>query len=268
MPMPEKRALVTGASGGLGAAFARQLARRGYSLVLTSRRADKLQALADQIKGEQQVEVVLLPADLASRGAPESLFAQTEGRGLPVQVLINNAGFANHGVFPNLAWERIGQELDLNIRALTELCWRFLRPMRERRQGYVLNVASFIGYTPAPSYATYAAGKTYVRNFSEAIAHELAGSGVKVCSLCPGGIDTGFWEVADHRPRPIVRKTIKTAEQVAAIGLGALFGGRRNLVVGLVPKLNTFLLRFTPRRLMTPIAASLSKDARQLKPGS
>ncbi|HEY3358869.1 MAG TPA: SDR family oxidoreductase [Polyangia bacterium] len=253
-------ALVTGASSGLGRELARQLAARGYDLVLTARREERLVALAAELTArhaDRAVEVVAL--DLGAPGAAAALAARTEGAGRPIEVLVNNAGFATYGPFVEQPWEKTAQELDLNVRALTELCARFVPAMRARGRGFVLNVASFVAALPLPSYATYAAGKAYVRNFSEALGFELRGTGVSVCALCPGGITTEFWDVAGHRPRPIVRATADRPAKVARVGLTALFAGRRLVTAGLLNKLWGFLLRFFPRWGMTRVGATLSK---------
>lgn len=254
-------ALVTGASSGLGGAFARALAARGYDLVVTARRADRLETLAQEIRERHAgTSVTTVALDLNEPDAARALHERTEGAGRPIAVLINNAGFANYGPFTELSWEALARELDLNVRALLELTWRFARSMRERDAGWILNVSSFVGWLPVPAYASYAAGKTFVRNFSEALAHELRGTGIHVLGLCPGGIRTEFWQVAGHHPRPIVLKTADSPERVAAIGLDALFHGRRTRITGKLNKLSAFLLRLYPRRLMPAAAASFSRS--------
>ncbi|MEO7108796.1 MAG: SDR family NAD(P)-dependent oxidoreductase, partial [Polyangiaceae bacterium] len=151
--------------------------------------------------------------------------------------------------------EKIHRQIQLNVVSLTELTWRFAKAMRDRGAGYVLNVASIGAYTPSPTYATYSAGKAYVRDMTEAIAYELAGSGVQVCSLCPGGTATEFHQASGQELPKIFKATFMSAENCAEIGLEAMFGGRRNVISGWLNKVSMFLLRFMPRRLIVWSAA-------------
>ena len=186
----------------------------------------------------------------------EQAGARTEGAGRTVDVLINNAGFGEHQYFVEQAWARVAQQLQLNIVTLTELSHRFGQAMAARGRGHILNVASIGAYTPAPTYATYAAGKAYVRDFTEAIAHELAPRGVRVCSVCPGLTTTEFHQVAGQTlPGWMKRFGSMTADRCAAIGLAALFGWRRNVVAGVSNKVGMWMLRFVPRRAIVWIAA-------------
>ncbi len=249
--MPDLRgrtALVTGASSGLGRVFADQLAAMGADLVVTARREDRLDELGRTLPGRHGVTVTAIPLDLAAPGAPEQLFEVTEGAGMAVDVLINNAGFAVLAPFLEIPAERTDEQLRLNVVALTELTWRFGGAMRARGGGHILNVASFAGFTPVPCFATYAAGKAYVRSLSEALAHELAPEGVRVCALCPGGVATEFWEVAsDTGPSRPVRATLARPEDVVRAGLDGLFGGRASVLPGLLNPINAFFMRFLPR---------------------
>jgi uncharacterized protein len=243
-----KTALVTGASSGLGREFALQLAAMGAELVLTARREDRLDALGRELPGRFGVPVTAVPLDLTAAGAPAALFDVTEGRGQTVDVLINNAGFATLAPFLDIPLERTADQLRLNVVALSELTWRFGRTMRERGVGHILNVASFAGFTPVPYFATYAAGKAYVRSLSEAAAHELAPAGVRVCVLCPGGVATEFWDVASEgAPGGAVQATLARPEDVVAAGLRALFDGRSSVLPGALNQLNAFFMRFLPR---------------------
>ena len=247
-----KTALVTGASSGLGREFAFQLAAMGAGLVLTARREDRLDELGREIPRRHGVPVTVLPLDLTLGDAPEQLFEATEGDGGPVDVLVNNAGFATLAPFREIPLERTKEQLQLNVVALTELTWRFARAMGVRGAGHILNVASFAGYTPVPGFATYAAGKAYVRNFSEALAQELDGSGVQVCVLCPGGVATEFWDVAsDEGPSRSVQATLARPEDVVRAGLEGLFAGQASVLPGTVNQLNAFVMRFLPRGLLT-----------------
>ena len=145
------------------------------------------------------------------------MFQATEGAGKAVDILINNAGFGTQERFDRLAWEKSAEQIQLNIVSLTELTHRFLAPMLARGRGHVLNVSSIGAYMPVPFYATYAAGKAYVRNFSEAVAAELAGTNVRVCSLCPGGTKTEFLEVFGQRSTWLVEAAMMSADRCARI---------------------------------------------------
>lgn len=245
-----RTALVTGASSGLGEAFARRLAAAGANLIVTARRGERLTALAEELRARHAIEVTVIALDLAAPAAPAELFAATESAGLAVDVLVNNAGSGIHQNFVDIPWEQTARQLQLNVVAVTELTHRFARAMLARGRGHILNIASVGAYTPSPTYATYAAGKAYVRDFSEAIAHELRDTPVRVCSFCPGGTFTEFHAAAGHTLTPFFRATFMTAERCAAIGLDALFAGRRNVIPGLANELMMFAMRFVPRRLI------------------
>jgi short-subunit dehydrogenase len=250
-----KTALVTGASSGIGEAIARQLAARGADVILVARRRDKLEALAGAIRAGHGVRADVVAMDLGEAGSAERLFEATEGAGRGVDVLVNNAGFGVHDRFADIAWARTASQLQLNIVSLTELTHRFVRAMLERRRGWILNVASVGAYMPVPSYATYAAGKAYVRNFTEALAFELRGTPVHVCCLNPGATATEFMDVAGHEIPSFGSFALMSAERCARIGLRALFAGRRNVVAGWSNGFAMFLMRFLPRRAMTRAAA-------------
>ncbi len=249
-------ALVTGASSGIGRAMARQLAARGADVVITARRAAVLEALATELRVlASKAKVTVIPLDLSSAAAAAELYERTEGAGMTIDVLINNAGAGTHQEFIDIPWEKSAQQLQLNITSLTELSYRFGRAMAARRRGHILNVGSIGAYLPCPGYATYAAGKAYVRNFTEALAHELADRGVRVCCLCPGGTETEFQSAAGQ-PIPAWQKPLfMSADRCARIGLSALFGGRRNVVSGWFNKIGMWMLRFVPRRLMVWIGS-------------
>ncbi len=250
-----RRALVTGASSGLGVSFARLLASRGADLVIAARRGDRLEALAEEITAAHGVKVEVVVLDLSKQDAAELLFEATEGAGKPIDVLVNNAGGGLHQDFADASWDRLAAQIQLNVVTLTELTHRFVKVMLKRGRGHILNISSIGAYTPSPTYATYSAGKAYVRDFTEALAYELRRSPVRVCCLCPGGTITEFHDAAGQTLPGAMRATFMSAERCARIGLGALFGGRRNVVSGLMNKLSMFLLRFLPRRTMVWSAA-------------
>lgn len=258
-------AMVTGASSGLGVAFARQLAARGASLVLVARRAERLEALAGELRASSSVDVVVLPADLAAPGAIDRLARELEARALTIDVLINNAGAAVHANFDEASWDKTEAQIRLDVLALVELTHRIVPGMRERGRGHVLNVASIGAYLPCPSYAVYAAAKAFVRNFSEAIAYELAPVGVRVCCLCPGGIATEFFDASGQKVHWWMKLALMSPERCASIGLRALFGRRRVIVSGFSNALGMVLLRLLPRRTMTWIGALVMGKEREAR---
>jgi hypothetical protein len=251
-----KTALVTGASSGIGAAIARQLAARGANLILVARRKAELEALAKTLRDAHKLDVAVLALDLGTTTAAAELFAATEGAGTTVELLVNNAGFGEHQYFVDQQWERVAQQLQLNVVTLTELCHRFGRAMAARGRGHILNVASIGAYTPSPTYATYSAGKAFVRDLSEAIAYELAPRGVRVCSVCPGLTRTEFHRVSGQTlPGWMQRFASMSADRCAAIAVRAILGSRRNVITGVSNKLSMWLMRFMPRRMMVWAAA-------------
>ncbi|PYQ22955.1 MAG: hypothetical protein DMF81_10360, partial [Acidobacteria bacterium] len=189
-----RRAVVTGASSGIGEAFARGLARRGFHLVLVARRADRLQKLAGEVGGADRA--LAIPLDLAAPGGPSALEAELARRGLAVDLLVNDAGVGLTGPFHDQPLDRMLAMIDLNTRAVVELTRRFLPGMIERRSGEVVNVVSTSAFQPVPFFAVYAASKAFVLSFTEALAGELKGSGVVVQALCPGLTDSEFHHVA------------------------------------------------------------------------
>ncbi len=251
-----RTALVTGASSGIGEHFARQLAARGMNLVITARRTDRLEALANELRSKHSVEVEVVPLDLGQPAAASELFDKTEGASKRVDVLVNNAGFGTQEHFIDIPWEKTREQMQLNVMSLTELTYRFSKAMLARRRGWILNVASVGAYTPVPDYATYAAGKAFVRDFTEALAFELRRTPVRVCCLCPGPTATEWMQVAGQKETPIVRMVQMSAARCARIGLRALFAGRRNIIAGVMNSIGMWLLRFVPRRLIVRITAT------------
>jgi short-subunit dehydrogenase len=243
--------LVTGASAGLGAEFARQCAARGDEVVLVARREDRLRALAEEI-GRAQV----LAADLAVPGASEKLIDGLGARGLSVACLINNAGFGLAGKFAELPLARQRQMLDLNVSALTELCRLVLPGMQERRQGAILNVASTGAFQAGPGIAVYFATKAYVLSFTEALHQELKGSGIKVSALCPGPTATEFGEVAGITSQSFGALSAD-ARSVVAAGLRGLQRNKAVIIPGFTNKLSAQSNRLIPRAAMRRIVASL-----------
>ena len=244
--------LVTGASAGLGAEFARQCAALGDELVLVARRRDRLDALARELSGRVHV----MPADLATPGAAESLVRQVEALGLTVGTLINNAGFGLTGRFEDLPLDRQLEMIDLNIRLLTELTHRALPAMRRRGSGAILNVASTAAFQAGPGMGVYFATKAFVLSFTEALHHELRGTGIKVSALCPGPVATEFGEVAGVTSKSFHRLA-GDARSVCAAGLRALKDNQAIVVPGLQNKLGAQAHRLLPRAALRRIIAAV-----------
>ena len=253
-------AIVTGASSGIGEWCARVLAEQGADLVLVARRLDRLEKLGAELTKSFGIRTQTLALDLSQANAAQHLFDATEGQGRTIDILVNNAGFGTQNPFADIGWEKTSAQLQLNVIALTELTWRFVRPMRERNRGYILNVASIGAFMPVPGYATYGAGKAYVRNFSEAVAHELRASQVRVCCLCPGATATEFLQVSGQTVPGWQKMAFMSAERCARIGISAMLNGKRLVISGWDNAVGMWLLRFLPRRLITWIAAKFMEN--------
>jgi short-subunit dehydrogenase len=240
--------LITGASAGLGAEFARQCAKRGEPLALAARRRDRMEALAREIGGE----VHIFEADLSRDGAAASLIAELEAEGLSAGALINNAGFGLAGRFADRPLAKYSEMIDLNVRVLTELCHLVLPAMKERGQGGILNVASTAAFQPGPNMAVYYATKAYVLSFTEALHHELKGTGINVSALCPGPTHSEFSEVADSRS-PVLERMKMDAAPVVALGLKGLDRNKAVVIPGVKNKIGAQASRFLTRAAMRRI---------------
>jgi short-subunit dehydrogenase len=240
------RAIVTGASGGLGLEFAKLLAADKHDVVLVARSGDKLAALATDLRARYGVNVETLTADLSKPDAAAGVFAQVPA----CDILINPAGFATNGRFDEISEERIRDEILLDVATLTELTRKYLPGMRARGMGRIMNVASTAGFLPGPFMAVYYACKAYVISFSQAIAEELRGSGVTVTCLCPGATATGFAERAGTTDTLLFRLRVANAASVARAGYRGMMCGRDMVVPGLSNKLLELVLRLSPRRVV------------------
>lgn len=247
-------ALVTGASGGLGACFAKIHAERGGDLILVARSADKLAALQQQLQAEHRVRVTVIARDLAETAAGAKLAEEVRGQGFAVDYLINNAGFGGGGQFVDRRWDDDRQMIQLNVLALTSLTRQFLPDMITRGSGKILNVGSAASFVPGPLQAVYYATKAYVLSLSEALANETAGTGVTVTCLCPGATDTGFAARAEVGQTRAFRRAA-SAEDVARYGYDAMLAGKAVAVHGWQNKLLLHgLLRLMPRGLVRRVS--------------
>jgi short-subunit dehydrogenase len=249
-------ALITGASGGIGACFARALAARGRNLVLVARSKDKLEALARVIATKHLLRIEVIELDLSVRGAAERLAAILKDRGITVDLLVNNAGFGAQGEFWKLPLDRQSEMLRLNIVALTELTHLLLPAMVERRSGGIINISSTAAFQPIPYLSVYAATKAYVLSFSMALAEEVREHGVKVLALCPGGTATNFFD-AGQFSQVEFPGGLQSPEAVVEIGLRALERGRSLAVTRFLNRLMIFVQRLAPRRLVAEQAGDM-----------
>ena len=251
-----KWALVTGASAGIGRALAEELAAGGTNLVLTARREQRLTRLAQQLSADYDVVSEVFVADLAQSSAPREIFAFTRNRGIPIDLLINNAGFGKYGEFIQAETQRLLDMVQVNCRAVVHLTRLYLPEMVERRRGDVLMVASTAAFQGVPYIATYAATKAFDLLFAEGLAEEVRPFGIRVCALCPGSTESEFHEVAGHRQLSSV-ETRESAEKVARTGLRALAAGKSYVISGRRNYLAAQSERLVPRRLVTKIAAKM-----------
>ena len=244
--------LITGASAGLGAEFARQCRARGETVVLVARRQDRLEALRRELGDGVFVHTV----DLARPEQLDSMFDWLEEQGLEIDTLVNNAGFGLTGEFASAERERLLEMIDLNIRSLTDLCRRVLPAMIERKRGAILNVASTAAFQAGPYAAVYYATKAYVLSLTEALHHEAKGKGVRVSALCPGPTATEFFAVAGA-PNSKLAKVAVRPEGVVAAGLKGLDCNRPIVIPGAANKIGAFGTRLMPRAALRRIVAAL-----------
>jgi short-subunit dehydrogenase len=243
---PFESALVTGASAGIGETMVRQLSEAGVPTVVVARRADRLEALADELEG-----IEVLAADLVTAAGQAAVVARITDADDPIDLVVNNAGFGSNGAFHDIDPDRLADEVELNVAALTRLSHAALSVMVPRERGWLLNVSSVASFQPAPELAVYAATKAYVTSLSESLHEEVAGTGVRVTALCPGLTKTEFQSVsnteqyADRFPG----FTWTSAEQVARAGLDAVAAGRAISVPGILYKGVVTAGDFVPRGL-------------------
>jgi short-subunit dehydrogenase len=243
--------LITGASSGIGAAFARKFAALGRNVFLVARSEDKLITLCNELGRVSGVRAQYFALDLTEPDAPARLFEETQKRELEIDMLINNAGFGSMGYFDKLDPEREVEMIDLNVRALVDLTHRFLIPMRKRNQGTIINVASTAGFQSVPFMTTYAATKAFVLSFSEALSEENRPFGVRVMALCPGVTETNFFEAAQMGRPPM--RGVQTAEEVVDTALRGLRSRKSVIVSGWLNRVMVVAERFVPRAVVLRI---------------
>jgi short-subunit dehydrogenase len=263
-PSDSGTALITGASSGIGAAIARELAGRGHNLVLVARRRERLQELADELSAAHGVRAEAIGADLGEPDGRDQVEGGVAGRGLEVDVLVNSAGFGDVEDLADADRERMLAMVELNCAAVVDMIARYLPGMVDRGHGAIVNLASTAAFQPIPGNATYAATKAFVLSLSEGIHGELAGSGVTVTAVCPGPVPTEFVETAgfesvDDKVPAFVWTSV---EEVAVNAVAGAERGKRVVVPGLLNRAGALAGQHSPRMLMLPIAKRIWQRAR------
>lgn len=257
-----KVTLITGASSGIGEEFARRLAAAGRDLVLVARTEEKLRELCDELMLEHKITAHYIAEDLAAAGSDKRIFDETEKHSMQVDWLINNAGIGSGGDFAMLDPENEIRLIDLNVRALVGLTNRYLRQMRERGSGTIINVSSTAAFQPMPFRATYAATKAFVSSFTEAIAEENRPFGIRIMALCPGSTATNFFAAAGSEPT-MKAGGQQTAEQVVETALNAIKGGRVKVISGWKNHIGAFAGAYLPNPIMTRIVSRVLRQRYQ-----
>jgi short-subunit dehydrogenase len=252
-----KWALVTGASAGIGAALAEELARGGTNLVLTARRRERLEELAQKLEAAYKIQTKVFVADLTLADAPEIIFQFTKKQGIEIELLVNNAGFGAYGEFPAVESRKLTDMVQVNCAAVVHLTRLYLPEMVAHKHGDVLIVASTASFQSVPYISTYAATKAFDLLFAEGLAEEMKPYGVRVCALCPGSTESEFAEVAGQRHIAATRANRETAEKVARTGLRALAAGKSYVISGMANYLGVLGQRLVSRRLVARVAARM-----------
>ncbi len=255
-----KWALVTGASSGLGADFARELAARGAHLVLVARRTDRLNELSEEIRNRHQIKVEVITADLSAPQAAQSLYNEISARVARIDILINNAGLGLYGQVWQIPWAREEAMLQTDVVTLAGLTSLYLPEMLARRSGYILNVSSIAAFQPTPLYASYAGAKAFVLYYTQALHHELRGSGVHASVVAPGVTATEFLEVAGQKASPYQRLTMMQSKDVVRRAIDGLLAGKQTIIPGFVNAAVASVARISPAWLSSRVAQALMQS--------
>lgn len=257
-----KTALITGASGGIGEVFARQLAARGMNLILVARSEAKLRGIAEELARTHGIKADVVPSDLSKPGAAAALHAATKGKNLGVDLLINNAGFGSFGRFESIEPRHESEMVQVNVAAPVELCHAYIPDMLARGGGAVINVASSAAFQPMAYFSSYAATKAFLLSFSEALWAEYRSRGLHVMAVCPGPTRTGFFEATKSdviEKVSLFQNLMMTSDQVVAQSLRALERRKHNVVTGWLNWISAQSGRFSPRWLVALVTSLLTR---------
>lgn len=258
--MISKRALITGASSGIGLELAKLFAQKGHDLVVTARRKERLDELKSELEKQYNITVTVFAADLAEPDAPQSVYDFTRQHNLEIDFLINNAGIGDYGFFHECDWEKNATIIDLNIRSITHLTRLYLPDLIKKERAYVMNVASTAAFQPGPLMSVYYASKHYVLAFSEAIANELSDTGVTVTTLCPGPTESEFQQEANmEKSKLFDRFPVATSKEVAEYGYKALLKGKRVAIHGIMNKPASKITGLFPRSWVTAVVRKIQE---------
>jgi len=247
--------LITGASSGIGKAFAYEYAKRGYNLIITSRREELLDSIAEELTDKYKIECIVIPQDLSEAHSAEKLVSEINSRNLMVDILVNNAGFATKGLFSSVDYDKQHREINLNVLSLTELTYLLIGEMAERNSGTVINIASVSGFNPIPYNAVYSATKAYVLSFSQSINYEYKDRGVYVLAVCPQATNTHFFDSFNkmkgkmREPEDVVNSTFKAIRKKKSI----CTDGRLSVMQSLMP-------HFLSRKMCVSILGRIGKS--------
>jgi len=251
-------ALITGASTGIGLELAKIHASRGGNLVLVARNTSKLEALKTALEKQFSIQVTVISKDLSLENAAAEIYHETSSKQIVIDVLINNAGFGDHGMFAETDWEKESQMIGLNMTTLTHLCKLYLHDMVKRQSGRIMNVASTAAFQSGPTMAVYCATKAYVLSFSEAIGNEVRDKGISVTALCPGATATDFKIAAGmENSKLFSNKKLPTAKAVAEYGYTSMMKGKPVAIHGTVNYILANSVRLIPRALAVAIARKI-----------
>ena len=257
-----KTALITGASSGIGEEFAKLFAKDKINLVLVARSENKLKSLATQLQEGFGIEVKVIVKDLSVLHQVEEVYAELQQQNIPIDYLVNNAGFGDYNLFVESDWKKQEEMINLNIMALTKLTHLFLPSMVKNKFGKLLNVASTAAFQPGPTMSVYYASKAFVLHFSEAISNELEGTGVTVTALCPGAFESGFQKAAALEESRLVKgRKLPTSKEIAAFGYKHLMKGTKVCIPGVMNYLMANSVRFAPRSWVLKIARMIQDKA-------
>ena len=254
METPRQRALVTGASSGLGVELAKVLAQHGIDLVLAARRLDRLDALAAQLRSDHGIDVVAFRIDLSSADGPQQLFDQVQSAGLRIDILVNNAGMGHFGPFLKQSLAQIQEMIAVDVVAVTTLTRLFAEKMKQQGGGHILLVSSFAALAPIPRYSIYSAAKAFLIAFVQALGHEWKHSGVHLSAVVPGFMWTEFHDVAHHQRTSLMKLTTLPVHYTARKAINGMFRGKLLITPGLFYQFAGVILRLSPRRMVSALS--------------